>query len=145
MCEAVICASKVVHFLVKHNIPHTTVQEDFIDFAINDLKSLVIAHLSKSKNASYKSRATADELLNAMSEDIQDTVKQRVKASPAYAVLTDETTDVSNKKHLAFCVKYTDTECGEVNIDYMKDVQVDDGKAETIIKKPKNSQKMTLI
>jgi hypothetical protein len=28
--EAVVCASKVVHFLVKHNIPHTAVYGDFI-------------------------------------------------------------------------------------------------------------------
>jgi hypothetical protein len=44
-----------------------------------------------------------------MSEDIQETIKQKVKASPAYAVLTDETTDAS-EKHLACCVKYTDAE-----------------------------------
>lgn len=29
--EAVVCAAKVVHFLVKHNIGHTTVYEDFRD------------------------------------------------------------------------------------------------------------------
>jgi hypothetical protein len=44
-----VCASKVVHFLVKHNIVHTAVYEYFIDFAINELKSPVLAHLFKGR------------------------------------------------------------------------------------------------
>ncbi|XP_045207438.2 E3 SUMO-protein ligase KIAA1586-like [Mercenaria mercenaria] len=131
--EAVVCASKVIHFLVKHNIPHTTVYEDFIDFAINKLKSPVLANLSKGKNVTYKSCATPEELLTAMSDDIQETVKQNIKQSHANSVLTDEATDVSNKKHLAFCVQYANSDSG-INVDFVKDIQVDDGKAETIFK-----------
>ncbi|XP_053380132.1 zinc finger protein 862-like [Mercenaria mercenaria] len=68
-----------------------------------------------------------------MSEDIEETLKQRVKKSPAYAIMTDEATDISNKKHLAFCAKYVD-EAGEIKVDFIKDVRVDNGKAETIFK-----------
>ncbi|WAR26673.1 EOGT-like protein, partial [Mya arenaria] len=48
--------------------------------------------------------------------------------------MSDETTDVSNNKHLAFCVKYINTENGDACIDYLKDVKITDGKAETIFK-----------
>ncbi|XP_045187150.2 zinc finger protein 862-like [Mercenaria mercenaria] len=135
--EAVVCATKVVHFLVKHNIPHTTVYEEFIKFAVEELKSPILANLSRSKNAKYTSQTTADELLSAMSQDIEETLRKRVTSSPAYSVMTDEATDIANRKHLAFCVKYVDSETGDVNVDFIKDVQVDDGKAETIFSETK--------
>ena len=53
---------------------------------------------------------------------------------PVYAVMTDETTDVSNRKHLAFVVKYVDQDSGTVCVDFFKDTEIDDGKAETIFR-----------
>ncbi|XP_060598671.1 E3 SUMO-protein ligase KIAA1586-like [Ruditapes philippinarum] len=130
--EAVTCATKILHFLIKHNIPHTTVFKDFINFATTELKCPALQHLEKGKNAMYTSNTVVNELVNCMVDDIESTLKDRVERSPGYAVMTDETTDVTNDKHLAFCVKYVDVDSGDVCVDYIKDVKVDDGKAETI-------------
>lgn len=67
-----------------------------------------------------------------MADDIQTTMTEKVKQSPAYPLMTDEATDISNRKHLAYCVKYIDTDSGDVNVDFFKDVQIDDGKSATI-------------
>ena len=136
--EAVVCATKMLHFLIKHNIPHTTVFKDFVDFATNELNCPALQYLKQSKNATYTSNTTVNELINSMVEDIEKTLKERVEKSPGYAVMTDETTDVSNDRHLAFCVKYVDVESGDVCVDYIKDVKVNDGKAETIFTKTKS-------
>ncbi|WAR10050.1 K1586-like protein [Mya arenaria] len=135
--KAVTCAMKILHFLIKHNVPQTTVFKDFIDFATTELKCPDLKHLKQGKNATYTSTTTTDEFLQAMVEDIEETVKERVLESPGYAVMTDETTDISNKKHLAFCVKYVDQVSGETCVDFIKDVRVFDGKAETIFNETK--------
>ena len=136
--EAVVCATKMLHFFIKHNIPHTTVFKDFVDFATNELNCPALRYLKQSKNATYTSNTTVNELINSMVEDIEKTLKERVEKSPGYAVMTDETTDVSNDRHLAFCVKYVDVESGDVCVDCIKDVKVNDGKAETIFTETKS-------
>lgn len=72
--------------------------------------------------------------MTAMSEDVEETVKTKISKSPGYALMNDETTDVSNQKHLAFCVKYFDCTTNDTCLSYVKDVQISDGKAETIFK-----------
>jgi uncharacterized protein YigE (DUF2233 family) len=47
------CATKILHFLIKHNIPHTTVFKDFVDFATDELKCPDLQHLRQGKNATY--------------------------------------------------------------------------------------------
>lgn len=135
--EALKSAMKCLHFLVMHNIPHTTVFKDFINFGIDELRSPILAHLSVGKNAQYTSHRVADEFLDVMVADIEDVLVSKVNRSPAYCLMTDESTDVSNRKHLVFCVKYIDTETGDVSIDYLKDVHVDNGLAETIFTETK--------
>ncbi|XP_052767960.1 zinc finger protein 862-like [Mya arenaria] len=132
--KALICATKILHFLISHNLPYTTLFKDFVNFATNELQCQDLQHLKQGKNATYTSPTIADEFMDSMATDIEETVKQRVKDSPGYAIMSDETTDVSNNKHLAFCVKYINTENGDACIDYLKDVKITDGKAETIFK-----------
>ena len=47
-----------------------------------------------------------------------------------------------NRKHLAFsiCCKYVDADTGEVNINYLKDVQTETGPAVTVFNEIKNKQ-----
>jgi hypothetical protein len=59
-------------------------------------------------------------------------LKRRVPKSPGYAKMNDETTDNTNNKHLAFCVKYIDMDSSSSCVDYVKDVRINYGKAETI-------------
>lgn len=79
--EAVTCATKILHFLIKHYIPHTTVFKDFVNFATKELKCPALQHLEKGKNAMYTSNTTMDELVNCMVDDIESTLKERVEKS----------------------------------------------------------------
>lgn len=97
--ETVVCATKLLHFHIKHNIPQTTVYEVLIDFSIEELKSPLLAHLKQGKNASYKNQTITDELLAAMTADIEETLQHRVRSSHTYSVMTDEAIDIANHKH----------------------------------------------
>lgn len=36
--QAVVCTTKLLHVLMKHNIPHHTVFKDLLEFAVDELK-----------------------------------------------------------------------------------------------------------
>ena len=106
--RAISAAMKCLHFLIKHNIPHTTLFKEFINFATDELKCPDLQHLSKGKNAQYTSNRMIDEFISAMSENIEETLTAKINDSPAYSLMMDEATDVGNRKHLAFVVKYVE-------------------------------------
>jgi hypothetical protein len=118
-----ICATKFLLFLIKHNIPHTTVFKDCVDFATNVLKCPDLQHLRQGKNATYTSTTIVNELMK---------LKRRVLKSPGYAKMNAETTGNTNKKHLALCVKYINMDSCSTCVNYVKDVRINYGKAETI-------------
>ena len=77
-----------------------------------------------------------------MSENIEDTETAKINDSPAYSLMMDEATDVGNRKHLAFVVKYAEeskspTEESDIKVDFIKDVQVPNSSAETIFQEAK--------
>ena len=55
--------------------------------------------------------------------------------------MTHETTDVRNEKHLTFCVKCLDVDRGDFFVDNIKDVKMNDGKAETIFSEQTNVER----
>lgn len=59
-------------------------------------------------------------------EDLIDEINE----SPSFAILTDESSDINNRKHLAVAVKYMKE--GASKICFVDDKQIGDGKAETI-------------
>ncbi|XP_063806071.1 zinc finger protein 862-like [Pseudophryne corroboree] len=128
--KAVECAMKCLDFLIQHNIPHTTVFKPFVVFCIEELKSPVLAPLNKSKNASYTSYQTINEFVNSMASVQREKVILSLQKSPSFSVMSDETTDVSNRKHLATAAKYIKD--GEVSVSFINDTEIPDGKSETI-------------
>lgn len=135
--QALKCATKILHFLIRHNIPHNTIFKDLVNFATDELQCPDLQFLKKGQNAKYTSTTFVNELITSMSEDIEETLKEKISKSPGYALMNDETTDVSNKKHLAFCVKYLDSDTKNTCVNFVKDVPVSDGKAETIFNETK--------
>ena len=57
--------------------------------------------------------------------------------SPSYSLMMSEATYVSNRKHLAYAVRHVDKKTGEVSDNFVKDVQIPNGTAETIFKETK--------
>lgn len=92
-----------------------------------------LLRLHQANNTTYTTTDVANQLLSAMANNIQDTLKQRIQSSLAYALLSDEATYNFKKKHIAFDVKYNSLETEETSTDFYRDVQINYGKAKTIV------------
>lgn len=82
--EAAFCdAMKCLYFLVKHEMPHTTLFSPLRDFSImmgNEKLSL----LDRSKNVNYRSEQTIQEMLEAINCVMEADVIEEVSASPFF-------------------------------------------------------------
>lgn len=82
--------------------------------------------LPQTKNATYRSAATAAEFLDCQAE----VVKKEIQRKGSYGLMIDEYTDVSARKHLALVCKYVDG--GSSKLAFLQNVQLGNGAAQTI-------------
>ncbi|KAG8171727.1 hypothetical protein JTE90_022423 [Oedothorax gibbosus] len=76
-----------------------------IDAGDNDLKS----HLSTcNDNASYISKSIQNDIIECIGVNLRSQIVENVKESKFFSIICDETTDVSRKEQLTFCVRYID-------------------------------------
>ena len=54
----------------------------------------------------YDSSFTVNEMLNCLSETVDDSLKMDLQNSPVVTELADESTDISNHKRLVIIYKY---------------------------------------
>ena len=87
---------KCMEFLVKHNLPHVSLFEEFINFAIDELERPLLKPLRKAKNANYTSYVSINEFLDTMSTIKKEEILEDVKSSPCFSLIVDETSDVNN-------------------------------------------------
>ena len=96
-----------VYFLVKHHIPHTTNFEDLIELQVDNGNQLFKMHLDTCpSNATYLSKASTVELLSSISHQLENDILARLKASPYYSIMADESTDTSSKEELSVCARW---------------------------------------
>ena len=63
-----------------------------------------------SKNLTYLSKTTQNQLISATSKFIRDTIlKNIINGSRYYSIMVDEATDISNKEQLSIVVRYLDS------------------------------------
>ena len=71
-------------------------------------------HLKSASSAAlYTSKTTQNELLTDMLRLLQDAVSAKVAASPLWAVIVDETTDLARREQLVVAVRYIDVKNGK--------------------------------
>ena len=128
--KAVEAAMKCLNFLIQNNISHTTVFRPLIEFCIDELKSPVLAPLKKSKDAvaSYTSYETVNEFISSMAETQRGSIIDSISNSPYFSLMADETTDKSNRKHLAISARYIKD--GNPVVSFVKDIEIPNGSAE---------------
>lgn len=127
--EALKDAQKVLYFLIEHNLPYLSLYEPLIKLCI-DLGATNLQCLSQTKNATYRSAATATEFLECQAELVEKKVNKEIQRSGSYGLMIDEYTDVSARKHLALVCKYVDS--GSSKLAFLQDVQLENGTAQTI-------------
>ncbi|CAG4944875.1 unnamed protein product [Colias eurytheme] len=63
-------------------------------------------HLKNSSNATYISKRIQNEIIELCKEDIQETIINNVKEAKYFAVIFDETTDISATEQLSLSLRY---------------------------------------
>ena len=94
--EAFCDVLKCLYWLAKHEIPNFSPLRDLCI----SLGNTTLTHLQAAKNRTYGSEQSMHEMLNAINDTLEDTTLQEVCASPYYAVIMDESTDLSTVKQL---------------------------------------------
>lgn len=123
--DALKDAQKVLYFLIEHNLPYLSLYEPLMKLCI-DLGATNLQCLPQTKNATYKSAATAAEFLECQAEVVEKKVNKEIQRSWSYGLMID----VSARKHLALVCKYVDS--GSSKLAFLQDVQLENGAAQTI-------------
>ena len=94
------------------------------DIAIHKFPSFVTHHLRayKLKPRSYCDDYAAWQMIEVIAKYFRQLLKERVRRSPFYGIMVDETTDKSTKQQLIIYIKYLNQNADgdlEITIDYL--------------------------
>ena len=129
--KALIGALKMVYWLAKEEVAHTTKFASLMQLSIN-LGADYLRELHVGRNACYTSEQIIGELLQCLSQVIEEAVLSSMRGSTFYALMTDESTDIAVLKQLVLlgrCVSATEG----VKTSYLCIVDIADGKAESTL------------
>lgn len=98
------------YYLFKHEIAHTTNYSSLLALIARlDSGRNIQSFMDTSPlNATYASNNTAIEFLHAISDWLTASLLSRVRASPAIAILADESTDVRTRNELSVCIRFVE-------------------------------------
>lgn len=102
---ALIGAFKIMYWLAKEEIPHTTHFASLLDLAKN-LGCDYLNLLQKGESVNYTSQRIMPEILHSISLQISTPIIDAIQQSTYYSLLVDETTDVSVLKQLTVMARY---------------------------------------
>ena len=128
--NAVVGAMKVVYWLAKEEVAHTTKYESLLDLAIN-LGCTYLKELHVADNAHYRSRQAVGEFLQTLSIQIEEDSLKALASSPYFSLMTDESTDIAVVKQLVLVGRYI-LPTGDATTTFLALDDLPDGKAETI-------------
>ena len=85
-------------------------------------------HLSTgAKNATYTSSTIHNQIIDILSNQIQQVILKKVKKAQWFTVIADEVTDLSNKELLSLDLRYVDHDTGLAREDVMDFLECDTG------------------
>ncbi|KAK3747890.1 hypothetical protein QZH41_001354 [Actinostola sp. cb2023] len=126
--EAVIKALKVVYWLASENLPMSKYES--LMQLLKELEVPKIECLKVNNRIDYESYYTANELLSAISSQIDEELDKKIEKSPVVTVLADESTDISNTKRMTIHARIVDPTTSVPETIYLRDVEYDDGTGE---------------
>ena len=103
--KALIGALKMMYWLAKEEIAHTTKFSSLMDPSVQ-LGSDYLCELSLGRNAHYTSEQTIRELLHCLSSAVEEKILEDVSSSEFFALMTDESMDIAMLKQLVLVVRY---------------------------------------
>lgn len=75
----------------------------FVDVGNSNLRDHL---LNAPRNASYTSPDIQNQLINLIGEQISEVIKERIRRTPYFSIICDETSDNSRKEQLTLCIRY---------------------------------------
>ena len=116
--DELIGAMSCLYFLCKNNIAHITNFEPLLDLTTH-LGLHIKDGIRVGKNAHYTSPQSIQELLQAMSWVLETEVLDELRLSECYALMFDETTDISVTEQMVIHCRYINSD-GELKVQYLK-------------------------
>jgi len=103
------------YFLFKHELPHTTLYAPLLELLskIDHSKKLSTFFDKCQKNAAYNTTRTITELLESISETIDQQMLTKIRQSRVISIMADEGTDINHHQNLSICIRYCDQDTGE--------------------------------
>ena len=103
--EKAICAAiSCVYFLAREEIPHMTKYKPLLEL-VSHLGMPYLDTLHKGENATSTSHRIIDEFLSILGESVRTDVVTKIRMSPCFSIICDETTDLSTTKQLIIYIK----------------------------------------
>ena len=125
--EVIMKAMKAVYWMASENLPMTKYES--MMHLLKDL-GVPIACLQVSERVDYKSYYTANDILSAISAQIDAEVSERIERSPFVTILADESTDIANKKRMTMHARIVDPKSSVAETVYLRDVEYEDSTGE---------------
>lgn len=126
-------AMKVLYWLAKEEVAHTTKYESLSNLAIS-LGCNYLKKLHVGENATYRSRQIVEEFLQSVSRQVEDDVLQKVASSTYFSLMTNESIDISVLKQFLLVARYI-LPTGDVATSFLAIDDLPDGTAETTLAK----------
>ena len=126
--KALIGALKLMYWLAKQEVAHTTKFTSLKDLAIQ-LGCDYLNELSLGRNAQYTSEQIISELLSCLSLVIEQQILSDMQSSDRFALMTDESTDIAILKQLVLVGRYLTDSGIKMSFLHIGDIN---GTAETI-------------
>ena len=86
---------KAFYFLIKHKLPHRTLLPPLLDLLAEHDNALACYMQEHEKYAHYTSSSSILEWLQCICEVIKEEVVNEATSAPYYAVMIDESTDIT--------------------------------------------------
>lgn len=131
--KAMISAMKCLYWLCKQEIPHTTNYVPLLELA-KSIGATYLSDLNLGGNAHYTSERFIQEAVVSLGGVISKAIFNDLRASPFFALMCDETTDVAIRNEVIVYARYLGTGTDrEVCTSFIGMVEVPDGCATTIL------------
>ena len=129
--KAMKAAMMCMYWLAKQEIPHTTNFVGRIQLA-QSLGATYLTDLNLGGNAHYTSERFMQEAITSLGEVISISIFDKVRSSPFFALMCDETTDIAILKEVIIYARYLNAD-RKVCTSFVGMIAVTDGTAKSIL------------
>ena len=96
-----------------------------LDYSVKSGNKVLANHFKEcSKNATYTSKTTQNDLIQAIGDHLRDKLLLEIKAAKWYSVLCDEVTDISDKEQVSLVLRFVDSAC-DIREEFLEFVNTD--------------------